>query len=296
MGVRARIVLYAGSEAEAREGAQAAFARMEALDRVLSDYNPRSELMALGRQAGGPPVAVGHDLFHFLRLARQWSEKTDGAFDITVGPLVQLWRRARHQGVLPSKVEIARARKLVGYRLVRLDPAGPRVRLMKRGMRLDPGAMGKGLAAQEAERVLAGRGLARSLVDLGGDLVLGAPPPGRTGWQVAQGGGRPPLVLARCAVATSGDAEQALVVGGQHYSHILDPRTGWALTNRARVTVIAPRGAVADALASALSVQGPKGLTLVRSLGGTEALIQMGDSKSPKLFATPGYPGFSSRF
>jgi thiamine biosynthesis lipoprotein len=269
MGVEARIVLYAPDENTAIAAGRAAFERIDALDRELSDYKPESELSQLGDRGGGEPVEVGADLYRVLEASIAMSRASDGAFDATVGPLVALWRRARRTHELPTETEIAAARALVGWRSLELDPERHTARLAKEGMRLDIGGIGKGFACDEALAVLRAHKIERCLVALAGDIRVGAPPPGRKGWNVEAtagdaGSDLEELVLSDCGVSTSGDTEQFVEIGGARWSHIVDPRTGRALTSRLRVTVIAADATSADALATAASVLGPTaGIALV---------------------------------
>jgi thiamine biosynthesis lipoprotein len=272
MAVPVRIVLYAPDRAAATRAAQDAFARVHALNAIMSDYDDQSELRRLCDTAGsGRAVVVSDDLWKVLAHAQDVSAHSEGAFDVTVGPVVRLWRRARRQRELPPPEAIAEARKLVGYQLVRLDPGRHSVELLRAGMRLDLGGIAKGYAMDEAYAVLRRLGLARAMVEAGGDIRLGDPPPGRPGWHLAltpldDPHGRPEsyLVLSRVAVSTSGDSMQFVEIGGRRYSHIVDPRTGMALTDHSRVTVVAPTGITADALTKVLSVLGPqKGMKLI---------------------------------
>jgi len=255
MGTVARITLYASSAGEARAGFAAAFDRIRALDAELSDYRPDSELMRLCRRAG-EAVKVSDDLFRVLQDAQRVARDTNGAFDVTLGPLVRLWRRTRLKGRLPAPAEIARARGLCGYRRMTLDGRRRTVRLESKGMLLDLGGIAKGYAAAEALGVLHARGLGRALVAIGGDLALGDAPPEKPGWRVEIEHLGKVMELANVCVSTSGDAVQFVEIGGVRYSHILDPRTGVGVRNQKAVTVIAPEGAIADALATAISVAG----------------------------------------
>lgn len=261
MGVEARVTLFADDEESARGAAAAAFARIAELDAALSDYRPDSELMRLCARAGTGPVRVGDDLFEVLRVAREVSLASDGAFDVTVGPAVVLWREARRTGRLPEEASLREARALVDWRLVRLNESERTVDLARAGMRLDLGGIGKGYAAQEAVEILKARGAERCLVALAGDIAAGGPPPGAEGWSISlQSGGKSgTLLLANAAVSTSGDTEQFVEIGGTRYSHVVDPRSGLGAQSRARATVIAPGGATADALASTLTVIGVDG-------------------------------------
>jgi thiamine biosynthesis lipoprotein len=281
MGTLVRIVLYAPTEPVAVAGVNAAFARVAALDAALSDYRDSSELMQVSRQAGSGAVPISDDLFRVLRASQQIARASDGAFDVTAGPLSVLWRQARRQNALPDAGRIAAARALVGHTKLELDDARRTVRLRQPGMQLDLGGIAKGFAADEAVAVLSARGITRALVAAGGDIVARDPPPGADGWRIAvaalDGADRAPsghLALRNAAVSTSGDTEQFLLVGGIRHSHIFDPRTGQALTGRSSVTVVAPAGATSDALATAVSVMGPAaGFRLVETIPGASAFV-----------------------
>ena len=291
MGVQARLVLFAASDPVARAAAEAAFDRVAELEAVLSDYRDDSELMRLCSLAGGPPVAVGADLFRVLALSSEFSQATDGAFDVTVGPLVRLWREARRSGALPDRDDLERALELVNHRFVILDRGRGTVRLSEPGMQLDMGGIGKGFAADAAFATLVARGLASVLVDLGGDLRLGDAPPGSAGWRIRLDDGGAVVELANIAVATSGDTAQFLEAGGVRYSHIVDPRTGLGLTHRCRVVVIAPDATSADALASALSVFGPdRGLEFLDHRPGVLAMFRCETPEGLTVRSTPGCP------
>ena len=292
MGVSFRIVLYAPKEAAANRAADAAYARIERLNNIFTDYNPDSELMRLCHRSGpGRPIRVSRDLERVLSRSLEISRKTRGAFDVTVGPVVKLWRRARRKKRLPRPDRLAAARKLIGYRAVVVDPKSRTVELRKTGMRLDLGGIAKGYAGDAALDVLEAHGITRALIDGSGDIVAGEAPPGRTGWRIGLASLEKPdapptrfLSIANAAVATSGDAYQSVEIAGTRYSHIVDPRTGIGLTRRSSVTVIAADGATADALASAVSVLGPeRGLKLIDRLGAkTAALVVVLKNNEPR--------------
>lgn len=281
MGTTFRVVLYASSAAQAEEAARAAFARVAALDRTLSDYRADSELMRLSARAGGPPMPVSDDLFRALAASQEWAARSHGAFDVTAGPVIQLWRRARRIIERPSAAALAEARALVGAEKVLLDAHAQTARLALPGMRLDLGGIGKGFAADETQAVLRGRGITRALVAAGGDVVVSGPPPDQPGWSVEialpeplRDGDAATLTLRDAAVSTSGDAAQWVTLDGIRYSHIVDPRTGMALTGPSAATVIAPTGTASDALATAVSVLDvDTALTLVEATPGASARI-----------------------
>jgi len=281
MGVPVRIVLYAPDEQAAQRAAEAAFARLRQIDEHLSDYEPDNELGLLCRTAGqGRAVAVSDDLWRVLVHSVALAQRTDGAFDVTVGPVVQLWRRARRTRQLPADDQTRAALSLVGSRLLRVDAEHHTVELLKPGMRLDFGGVAKGYAVDQALAVLRQQGVTAAMVDAGGDLGFGDPPPGKPGWRVGLAPldlNAPPsrfLWLSRRAMATSGDAFQYVEIGGRRYSHIVDPRTGVGLTVRSQVSVVAPDGITADGLSTAASVLGPeKGLALIDATPNAAAFI-----------------------
>ncbi len=281
MGTDTRIVLYAADESAAANAAHAAFERVEALNRVLSDYLPTSELMQLSARAGQGPVRVSDDLFRVLAASQDIAVRSDGAFDVTCGPLTRLWRRARHLSELPAAARVEEARALTGYRAMHLDAQAQTVTLDTPGMSLDVGGIAKGFAADEALQVIVSRGNKRALVALGGDIAVGQPPPDQDGWVIhiapLDVPGAPPIVsvvLREAAVSTAGDAEQWLTANGLRYSHILDPRTGWPMTVRSSTTVIARRGIESDGLDTTAAVLGTeRGLALVEATPGAAVLM-----------------------
>jgi thiamine biosynthesis lipoprotein len=282
MGLPFRIVLYAPNPAKAAKAAEAAFARISQLNSILSDYETDSELSRLSRTSGsGQAVPVSEDLWRVLERANQFAQRTGGAFDVTVGPYVSLWRRARRERKLPNPLRLAEAGKAVGYRRLELDPKARTARLTAPNMRLDLGGIAKGYALEEALQVLQAQGIRSALISGGGDLAVSGPPPGKPGWRIEVAPldvpNAPParyVLLARAALATSGDLFQRLEIDGRRYSHIVDPRTGIGLQDHSLVTVIARDGMTADALATAASVLGPaRGVRLVESEPGAAAFV-----------------------
>ena len=267
MGMPFRVTLYAPDAAAARAGADAAFARIAELNAVCSDYDSDSELSRLSRTSGqGKPVPLSNDLWRVLARAQWFAEQTDGALDATVGPVVGLWRNARRKQALPGAERIAELRQRVGFKNLRLDASARTAELLLPEMRLDLGAIAKGYAADEALAVLRACGLPRALVGSGGDMAAGDPPPDQPGgWRVEVApldvSGAPPpqiVLLAHCGIATSGDVFQRVEIDGVRYSHIVDPHTGMGLTDHGLVTIVAGDCMTADAMATAVSVLGPR--------------------------------------
>ncbi len=282
MGADFRIVLYADNEKVANEAATSAFAEVERLNALLSDYDPKSELCRLSETSGsGQHIPLSDDLFAVLDASQKLSRQTAGAFDITIGPCVRLWRIARFRKSFPLPEKLAEARKAVGFRHLNISHTKHTALLEVPNMVLDLGGIAKGYVAERALMVVRKLGIRSVLVDAGGDLVLGDPPPGRKGWRIEVGGLKhrdlPVLELARCAIATSGDIEQFVEIDGKRYSHLIDPSTGLGLTTRIQVTVVTSTGTQADSLASALSVLGTeRGTKFVQKLSGVRAYFVEG--------------------
>lgn len=281
MGTEFKLTFYAPSDELARMAAEAAFARVAELDLIMSDYKATSELMRLCHKAGGEPVKVSEELFSILEKAQEFSRRSEGAFDVTVGPVVRLWRKARRTRQLPEPQERKEALARVGFGKIKLDPQQRTVQLLVAGMLLDLGGIAKGFAADAVLAVLRRFGIRQALLAAGGDIVAGDAPPARQGWKVGVAPLKNPeakpqhfLLLVNSAVSTSGDVEQHVQIDGQRYSHIVDPKTGLGLLGRSSVTVIAPNGTTSDALATAVSVLGPqRGLALIEKTEGTACLI-----------------------
>lgn len=278
MGVDARIIAYAPDEATAEKACAAAFARIAELDSIMSDYRKDSELNRLCARAGGPPVQVSADLLTVFIRAQEVSRLTGGAFDITAAPVIQLWRTARRTAQLPTQAEIEAARRLVGYRNLTYDKPTRFVRLRLPGMKLDLGGIAKGYACDEAQKVLRAHGVTSALVEMGGDIVVSDAPPGAQGWKimVTEAGGGEIRTFKNCAVSTSGDTEQFVIIGGKRYSHVVDPRTGWAITNRVQATVVAKDGLTSDPVSKIFALTGTRAARRVlRHYGVTESYVRV---------------------
>ncbi len=298
MGTIFRIELYSADDATATKAAEAAFARAEELEQIMSDYREDSELMRLAREGASAPFPVSDDLYNVLSKSIRISDLSHGAFDVTVGPLVDLWRKARRTGRFPDASELAQAKALVDYRNLELDAARHTVFLKRAGMKVDLGAIGKGYAADQMLALLRSRGLRRAMVVAGGEVAVGAAPPGEAWWRVAldtpdTGAGNPPctLLLHDSAVSTSGNSRQFVEVNGRRYSHIIDPSTGLGLEGAASTTVIARDSTTADALATTLSVMPVgDGIRLAESLAGVAACWVRQAGNGWKRYASRGFP------
>lgn len=284
MGVPFRITLYAADEGTAKRAAEAGFARVEALNHIFSDYEDDSELTKLSRTSGsGHAVKVSDELWTVLSRAQVLAARTDGAFDVTCGPLTSMWRNARRKHELPTPERIAEMTARVGWKKMRLDEKAHTVELTAPDMRLDVGSIAKGFACDETLKTLRKAGCPRSMVAGSGDISASDPPPGRKGWRIevvgldlddAASSPAPVVVeIANAAIATSGDRNQRLDANGKRYSHILDPRTGQPLTDHALVSVIAMDGLTAG-ISTACSVIGPKDALKLAAEWNAEIRIQ----------------------
>jgi thiamine biosynthesis lipoprotein len=298
MGTLFTIVLYASDTNRAAEAARAAFERINALDETLSDYRADSELNLLREKPVGIPVPISADLFDVLECSQRFSRLSGGAFDVTIGPCVRLWRFARKRHVLPNPDELAQARRAVGWQHLALDQEQRTVTMKVPGMRLDTGGIAKGFAADEALKLLRARGYPRALVAASGDLAIGDPPPGRRGWRIAAteidsgtNFASRVFILRNAGVSTSGDTEQFLEIDGVRYSHIVDPRTGLGLTHRIQATVIASCATDSDALATTTCILGPqRGIALIDRIPAAAALVITKDRQGERQYQSRRWP------
>jgi basic amino acid/polyamine antiporter, APA family len=264
-----------------------AFDEVDRIDRLMSHYKTDSSLSRINREAATHPVAVEPELFDFLATALQYSRDSDGAFDITVGPLMKTWGFFPGEGRLPAEAEIAAARRLVGSDHVTLNTAARTVAFDAPGVSLDLGGIAKGYAVDRAVRLLRERNVTAALVSAGGSTIYGlGAPPGRNGWDVAI---QDPIdsrrtaftaTLNNRALSVAGASEKSFDVGGVRYSHIMDPRTGRPVQGVLTVAVLSATGTAGDALDDAFFVLGPeRSRDYLRRLPGTEVffLIPSGD-------------------
>ena len=303
MGTLVRITLYASGDQAAKDAFRAAFDRIRDLDRILSDYRPDSELNQITTAGSGRAVPVSEDLFVVLAASQELAEATGGAFDITQGPVIRLWREARATARVPDPAALQDAARRSGFRKLHLDAEHRTVTFDMTGMALDVGAIGKGYAASEAIEVLDGLGVRHALVAVSGDLAFSEAPPGQRGWRIGVYSGEPlpgvpaMLELTNAAVSTSGSSEQHVDIGGRRYSHIIDPASRMALVDDITVTVIARHGLDADGLDTAVSVLGvDRGLALIESRPGTAALIIQRTSAGTTVRASSRFLALSARY
>jgi len=296
MGGPFRIVIYATDREAAERAGEAAFARIDQLDAILSDYRSDSEIVKLSqRTAAGPmtePVAVSDDLWRVLARGQAIAEQSGGAFDVTVGPFVRLWRRSRELHELPTRERIEATRPSVGYQHVRLDPHKHTVQLLAPRMRLDVAGLASGYVADQVVAAALAAGAVTALADAGGEISVGDPPPGEDHWTVAIQSLKNPeemtgqyVKLRRACVTSSGDTRRFVEIDGRRYSHIIDPKTGVGLTRRIGATVVCPDGMTADALDTAVCVLGAeRGIELIDKTPGAAGRITTIDGEKVTVY------------
>ena len=301
MGTFARVVVVSEDPSTAKKCIQAAFAEINQVDELMSAYKSDSEISRANENAAERAVPVSESTYEVLQRSIEFSKLTDGAFDITVGPLVDLFRDAANKQVAPSEEQIAQAKAKVGFEKLKLDDKNRTVQFAVEGMRLDLGGIAKGYAVDKAIQAMQLCGAIGAMVDIGGDIrCFGVPPKGKTHWLIAiqdpnsaiEGIGGDGLLLtlklAHGAVATSGDYQQFVLIEGKRHSHIINRNTGISAEGLSSVTIIADNATDADALATALSVMGAeKGLVLIEKLPNTEAILMPSQPKS-ELIKTTG--------
>lgn len=256
------ITLYAARKEQAAEAAEAAFARVSELAAMMSDYafDPPSPLNLVAAKAP-EPVKVPTELMRALRRSVEMHAITDGAFDVTAKPFVQLWRTSRRIGALPPKGRLQNARRYTDVKALVLDADKSTATLQKLGMWLDLGGLAKGMIGDEVIRLLKQRGIKSCRYRAGGDMVFGDAPPGQVGWRVTvpdlwiAAGEREakPLTFtaANSAASVSGDVYRFVEIDGVRYAHVVDPRSGLGVTDRRVSCVRGERGIDTDPLATA---------------------------------------------
>jgi len=258
------------------------WAESERLDNIFSRYIPGSEINLINREAGHEPVPVSTDMMTVFTRAGEISRLTGGAFDITVGPLMELWGFfPKIKGKVPPEAEVKKALLRIGWRSVELNPSRQTIRFLLPEMEIDLSAAAKGYVVDRIIALLVEEGIESALVNAGGDIYcLGYAPGGRP-WKIGMEHPRNEedlltvLELRDRAVATSGDYRNYFIRNRRRYSHIIDPFTGGPVRNGVvGASVLADDCLTADALATAIFVMGAKkGMELIESIEGVEGII-----------------------
>jgi FAD:protein FMN transferase len=263
MGSPFNIIFYSTDSLHASSIAMACFQLVDSFVIIYSNYLDSSELNKLCATAGktNNPVTVSPALFDILLLSKTAYEKSEGTFDITLGPVTKLWRKARKEKIFPANKTVKEKLALTGFKKIRIDTATHGIQLLQPGMQLDLGGIAQGYIGQRVIDFLKTKNIMNALVDVSGDIVTMGAPPNTHGWTVGVNvpGKKDELLkqnilISDKSVTTSGDAYQYIEHDGKRYSHLVDPRTGYGITSQKNVTVIANDGAMADWLTKPCSI------------------------------------------
>lgn len=263
MGSTFSVAAYGPDRESLAAAVEQALEEARRLDHLLSNYRPESEWSQVNRFAGQREFTVSQELFHLLAACYAYSQKSQGAFDITVGPLMKIWGFYKGSGRMPHRAEIRTALARIGYQNLLLNPTTRTVRFAKKGMEIDPGGIGKGYAVDRMAEILRRNGVKSALINAGGSSLLAiGTPPGESGWEVKIRDPRDSrktiedLRLKDQSMATSGSYEKFFTVRRKTYSHIMDPRTGYPAEGMFSVSVIAPRGIDSEAWTKPVYING----------------------------------------
>jgi thiamine biosynthesis lipoprotein len=277
MGTVFEIAAYSESPAQASDAINHALREIVRLDDVMSDYKADSDLSRLNRTGYSHPQSVPRDLYRVIEESLEYSRLSGGKFDVTVGPLVRLWKAALRGEHAPSAEEEEKLRPCVGYQKIELLPPN-RIQLHSPCLQIDLGSIGKGYALDRAAEILHARGVSRALLDAGGSSIyaLGAPP-GESGWRVhlrdPSNSENPEVRLSGNSVSTSEQTQPSLLLGQEPPGHIVDPDSGLPLRTPFAVSVVARTATASDALSTTLLLLGPeKGEEVVRRLADVAAI------------------------
>ena len=262
MGTLFQIIVYTPDSNYARQVSNLAFAHIDSLNQTFSDYQESSEISRLSKTAGTDAwVKVSPDMWKLLRISQKISRQSNGAFEITIGALTKVWRRAFRQSQFPTYGEINKAKLTVDYHALKMNCLSHKIKLLLPDTRLDAGGIAKGYAVDAAMKVLRKAGIRSALVAGGGDIRVSNPPPDKVAWIIATKGADSTgqivdleKKLNNSAISTSGDTYRFLEWEGKRYSHIIDPRTGMGIQHRQFTRVTGPRCTLADAVATAANV------------------------------------------
>ena len=263
MGCTYSVALYNTDRQRLELAVEAVFEEVHRLDQQLSNYKETSEWSQVNRLAAQRPVTVNAEMFDLIAHCQEYSRLSDGAFDITVGPLMRVWGFYKGTGKLPSRAEVGQALASVGYQKIALDPHLHTVSFSAHGVEIDPGGIGKGYAIDRMTAILRKHGIESGFVTASGSSMYGiGTPPGQDGWHVEIRDPRNPehvvqeVVLRDQSMSTSGTAEKFFIADGHTYSHIMDPRTGFPAVGMLSVSVIASRAIDSEAWTKPMFING----------------------------------------
>lgn len=300
MGSPFHLILFTTDSIKATTIANESFRLVDSLNNIFSDYIPASELNLLCTSAGtNTYVPLSPALYEiFLKAEEAW-KNTNGKFDITVGPLTRLWRKARSEKYFPHPESIKKEKEKVGWNKLIIDKNTHRIKLLQPGMQLDLGGIAAGYMAQKVLDFLKTQGITSALVDASGDIVCSTAPPGKMGWTI--GINQPNetqkllekyIELENRSVSTSGDVYQYIEYEGKKYSHIVDPQTGYGVNFQRNVTIISKDGTKADWLATAGSILPLHTVKRLAKKMKVEFLVTQQKNKKIKQYASAGFRNY----
>jgi thiamine biosynthesis lipoprotein len=261
MGSAFNLIIVSADSNKANHLAQKSYELVDSLNHIFSNYDSSSELSKINASAGLLPYKMSRAMLDLVQKSQYAYIQSKGAYDISIGPLSSLWRNARKAKLFPEASTVIATKKLVGFAQVKINKRLGTIFLPNANMQLDFGGIAKGYIAQWVINFLKANGIQQALVDAGGDIVMSGAPLNQQGWLI--GVNLPEttdqllnkkLQLSNCSVATSGDVYQFIEYKGVKYSHIINPLTGYGVTNLRNVTIVAKTGATADWLATACSI------------------------------------------
>lgn len=280
MGSRFDITVVAATEELGYINIEEAAAEITRIEKMISSWNPESETSLINKNAGIKPVKVSLELFKLIERAKQISEITDGAFDISYASMDLIWKFDGSMKYLPTESEIKKSIAKVGYKKIILNSDEQTVFLRQRGMKISFGAIGKGYAADKAKELLVSKQVVAGIINAAGDLTTWGTKASGEKWLIGIANPLSKdkifswLPIVESSVATSGNYEKYVLFKGKKYTHIIDPRTGWPSSGVNSVSIFSKSAELCDALATAVFIMGKDaGLALINQLGGTEVIL-----------------------
>jgi FAD:protein FMN transferase len=281
MGNQFELSIVCDDDQKAETALNAAIEEIQRIEKLLTTFSENSQTAAINNNAGKQPVAVDQEVFDLILRSRKISQLTEGSFDITYGSIdKRFWNFDQDMKSLPDAEQAKKSVRLINYRNVILDHEHKTVFLKNEGMRIGFGGIGKGYAADRAKAVLRNMGIESGVVNASGDLVAWGSQVDGQPWTIGiadpkyKGGAFSYMNISNKAVATSGNYEKFAVINGKRYSHTINPRTGFPVSGIKSVTIIAPIGELADAMATPVMVMGVRaGLNLVNQVKGLACIV-----------------------
>ncbi|WP_236002811.1 FAD:protein FMN transferase [Luteirhabdus pelagi] len=280
MGSRFEITVVAEDETQANAYIGMAVAEISRIEKLISSWDPNSQTSEINRNAGVKPIMVSEELFALINRCQGLSKLTDGAFDITFASVDKIWKFDGSMTVMPSEEEITNSVQRIGFEKIVLNEAETSVYLPETGMKIGFGAIGKGYAADKAKALLQERGVKAGIINASGDMNTWGKQPSGDDWKVAitnpmdKNKAFALLPIYDSAVVTSGNYEKYVMIDGERYSHIIDPRTGYPAKGIVSATIFAPKAELADALATATFVMGIEaGIDRINQLPDIECIL-----------------------